>query len=300
MGSFPRSAGARPLHQAPGRARWLTLGKRSQKRFADATTYVLLLGMGLVSILPLLWMLSTSLKRSNELYVFPPQFIPAEPTLANYLELARFGILTSLRNSAIVATSVTLIVVFTSALAGYAFAKLSLPAGELLFILVLSGLMVPWEVIVIPLFIFVARLGWSNTFHGIILPMCASPFGVFVMRQFMLSMPSELLDAARIDGASEYGIFSRIVLPLTKPALAALSTLVFLGAWNNFLWPLLTTSRTDMRVLPVAIALFKQEFTASYGPMMAAATVGFLPMLILYLAFQRYFVQGITLSGLKG
>ena len=284
----------------PIRRARLVLGTRNRRYLADAATYVLLIVMGLISILPLLWMVSTSFKQTKELYVFPPQFIPPQPTVQNYLDLAKYGIFTALRNSVFVATTVTAIVVLSSALAGYAFAKLKFPAGEAVFILILCGLMVPWEVIVIPLFIFVARLGWPNTFQGIILPMCASPFGIFVMRQFLLSMPSELLDAARIDGASEMKIFWRLVLPLTKPALAALSTLVFLGAWNNFLWPLLVTSRTEMRVLPVAIALFRQEFSSSYGLMMAAATVGFVPMLALYLGFQRYFVQGITLSGLKG
>jgi ABC-type glycerol-3-phosphate transport system permease component len=185
-------------------------------------------------------------------------------------------------------------------MSGYALAKIPFPGRSLLFIGMISGLMIPWEVTIIPLFLLIVQLGWVNTFPGVILPMCASPFGIFVMRQFLLAVPGELVDAARLDGASEFGIFWRIVLPISKPAVAALSTLVFLSAWNAFLWPLIASSRNDMRTLPVGVALFQQQYTTNYGLMMAAATVAFIPALAVFLAFQRYFVQGITMSGFKG
>jgi ABC-type glycerol-3-phosphate transport system permease component len=160
--------------------------------------------------------------------------------------------------------------------------------------------MVPFEVLIVPLFIVIVRIHWVNTYQGIILPMAAGPLGIFIMRQFLLSMPGELLDAARIDGSSEFGIFWRIVLPLSRPALAALSTLIFLAGWNAFLWPLIATTKESLRVLPLAIALLQLEFTGVYGMMMAMATLTFAPPLIIFVAFQRYFVQGITLSGIKG
>jgi ABC-type glycerol-3-phosphate transport system permease component len=280
----------------------LVLNLRGRYRDLPGTilAHLALILVGAISLLPLLWMVSTSFKDTMQLYQYPPQFIPSEPTVMNYLELPRYGFHLALANSVFVSTAVTIIVVLTTSLAGYAFAKLPVPGGNVLFVIVLSGLMVPWMVIAIPLFVFVARLGWANTYAGIIIPMCASPFGIFVMRQFLLGIPTELMESARMDGASELGIFWRIVLPLAKPALAALSTLVFLGAWNAFLWPLLVSSRQEKMVISVAIALFQHQYTSSYGLMMAAATVGFVPILVLYLAFQSYFVQGIALTGIKG
>ena len=262
--------------------------------------YLLLIIMGAVSLVPLLWMVSTSFKDTKDLYRYPPQFIPPEPTLANYMDLPRYDFHLALGNSMLVSVTVTVVVVLTTSLAGYSFAKLPVPGGNVLFVIVLSGLMIPFMVVAIPLFLFIGKIGWANTYQGIIVPMCASPFGIFVMRQFLLGIPTELVESARIDGASEIGIFWRIVLPLAKPAIAALSTLVFLGSWNAFLWPLLVSSRASMMVLSVAIALFQHEFTTSYGLMMAAATVAFVPVLAMYVAFQKYFVQGIALTGIVG
>jgi ABC-type glycerol-3-phosphate transport system permease component len=288
--------------QAPRRSlTWRqTLVARRHRYLGDAATYLILLALGAGSILPLLWMLSTSLKDTGAFYIFPPQFVPPNPTLRNYVEFFQRGAWLFLRNSAIIALAVTAVAVAASTMAGYALAKIPFPGRTAVFILMLSGLMIPWEVTIIPLFLLIVQLGWVNTFQGVILPMCASPFGILVMRQFLLSVPSELMDAARLDGASEFGIFWRIVVPISKPAIAALSTLVFLSSWNAFLWPLIASSRNEMRTLPVAVALFQQQYTASYGLMMAAATVAFVPALITFLTFQRYFVQGITMSGFKG
>ncbi|MCC6945256.1 MAG: carbohydrate ABC transporter permease [Thermomicrobiales bacterium] len=281
-------------------------GRRTSWRIRDHHVhavfgFALLLILGAASLLPLLWMVSTSLKTTNALYVFPPQLIPDDPTLENYRKFfARDG-LTYARNSVIVSVSVTLIVVLTSAMAGYALAKIPFPGRHALFLTLLTGLMIPFEVVLIPLFVIIVKLEVANTFLGIILPMCASPFGIFVMRNFLLSMPNDLLDAARIDGDSEFGIFWRIVLPLSRPALAALSTIIFITSWSAFLWPLLASSSKETRTLPVAVSMANQlGFSANYGMMMAAATVTFVPALIIYLLFQRYFIEGITMTGLKG
>ncbi len=263
--------------------------------------YLLLIVLGAVSLLPLLWMVSTSLKTTNALYVFPPQLIPEDPTLENYRKFfARDG-WTYVRNSVIVSVSVTLIVVLTSSMAGYALAKIPFPGRHGLFLTLLTGLMIPFEVVLIPLFVLIVKLELANSFLGIILPMCASPFGIFVMRNFLQSMPTDLLDAARIDGDSEFGIFWRVVLPLSRPALAALSTIIFITSWSAFLWPLLASSGKETRTLPVAVSMANQlGFSANYGMMMAAATVTFVPALVIYLVFQRYFIEGITMTGLKG
>jgi len=272
-----------------------------EDRFHAGLGYLLLIVLGAVSLLPLLWMVSTSLKTTNALYVFPPQFIPEDPTLENYRKFFERDGWTYVRNSVIVSVSVTLIVVLTSSMAGYALAKIPFPGRHGLFLTLLTGLMIPFEVVLIPLFVMIVKLDLANSFLGIILPMCASPFGIFVMRNFLQSMPNDLLDAARIDGDSEFGIFWRVVLPLSRPALAALSTIIFITSWSAFLWPLLASSGVETRTLPVAVSMANQlGFSANYGMMMAAATVTFVPALVIYLVFQRYFIEGITMTGLKG
>ena len=190
-------------------------------------------------------------------------------------------------------------VIILGSMAGYSFAKLEFPGRNFLFFGMLGGLMVPFEVLMIPLFILVVRMKLANTFPGIILPMAAGPFGIFVMRQYLLSIPDELLDAARVDGASEFTVFWRIVMPMSKPAVAALGTLIAIGAWNMFIWPLIVTSKEEMRVLTLAISILQLEYRGLYGTMMAAATVAFVPALAIFLLFQRYFVQGIALSDLR-
>jgi ABC-type glycerol-3-phosphate transport system permease component len=274
--------------------------RRRAGPWGKATTYVVLILLGAGSILPLLWMLSTSFKQTEAFYVYPPQFIPENPTLSNYVEFLSRGAWRFITNTIVVSLSVTVIVAITSLMAGYALAKIPFRGRNVLFTLLLSGLMIPWEITIIPLYIIVVRLGWVNTYPGVILPMCATPLGIFIMRQFLRSIPSELIDAARVDGASEFAIFRQIVVPLCRPATAALATIIFLSAWGAFLWPLIASSSNEMQTLPVAIALFQQQYTSSYGLIMAGATIAFIPALSTFLAFQRYFVQGITMSGFKG
>ncbi|HEY7030719.1 MAG TPA: carbohydrate ABC transporter permease [Thermomicrobiales bacterium] len=276
----------------------LRTGRRRPLRHAGVYLALTILGAG--SILPLLWMLSTSIKQTTAFYVYPPKFLPDHPTFANFTDFFHRGAWRYLTNSVIVAVAMTVIVVVTSTMAGYAVAKIPFRGRNLVFGILLSGLMIPWEITIIPLYIIVVKIGWVNTYQGVVLPMCATPLGIFIMRQFLRSIPSELIDAARVDGASEFAIFRQIVVPLCKPATAALATIIFLSAWGAFLWPLIASSQNEKQTLPVAIALFKQQYSSSYGLMMAAATVAFVPALAIFLAFQRYFVQGITMSGFKG
>ena len=266
----------------------------------NITVYLVLAVLGTGSILPMLWMLSTALKRTDAFYTYPPRLLPDDPTFGNFTDFFNRGAWRFISNSLIVSLSMTVIVVATSTMAGYALAKIPFRGRGVVFGMLLSGLMIPWEITIIPLFIIIVEIGWVNTYQGVVLPMCATPLGIFLMRQFLRSIPTDLIDAARVDGASEFGIFLKIVLPLCKPATAALATIMFLSAWGAFLWPLIAASSKDMQTLPVAIALLKQQYSSSYGLMMAGATFAFIPALCTFLAFQRYFVQGITMSGFKG
>ncbi|MFD6140603.1 carbohydrate ABC transporter permease [Promicromonospora sp. NPDC060271] len=260
----------------------------------------LLIGLA-ASIGPLVWMLLSSVKPEGEIRQFPPTLIPDQVTWANYTEL--FATLSFPRyflNSVVVALLVTVGSVLFSAMVGYALAKLDFPGKRTLFALVMGTLMVPGMVTFVPLFVLVANLDLINTYAALILPFLAAPFGVFLMRQFMLDVPDELLDAARVDGAGEFRTFFRIVLPQARPALATLGILTFLGSWNNFLWPLVAVQSADRYTLPVALALYSTgQNTVQYGLLVAGATVIVLPILIVFLVLQRHIVQGISTTGLK-
>ena len=257
---------------------------------------------GLVaSIGPLVWMVVSSLKPEGEIRQFPPTLIPDEVTWTNYTELfASLNFPRYFVNSVVVALVVTVGSVLFSAMVGYALAKLDFPGRRTLFALVMGTLMVPGMVTFVPLFVLVANLDLINTYAALILPFLAAPFGVFLMRQFMLDIPDELLDAARVDGAGEFRTFFRIVLPQTRPARATLGILTFLGSWNNFLWPLVAVQNADLYTLPVALALYSTgQNTVQYGLLVAGATVIVLPILIVFLVLQRHIVQGISTTGLK-
>jgi multiple sugar transport system permease protein len=261
---------------------------------------VLVIGL-LVMVVPFVWMLLGSFKPTPELRQVPPTWLPESPTLGNYRDLfERLNFPRYFFNSAFVAAAVTAGNLLFCSMLGYALAKLSFPGKGLLFLLVLGTLMVPSIVTFMPLFVIEANLGIINTHAGLILPFLAGAFGAFLMRQFIMGLPDELLDAARVDGAGEYYIFFRIILPLLGPALATLGILTFLGSWNAFIWPLVAATTEDMYTLPVAIALFaigQQE--TNFGLLMAGAVVVILPVLIIFVLLQRYFTQGIAMTGIK-
>lgn len=260
------------------------------------------LGVGLVVVTsPFIWMAFSSLKSEGEIRRVPPTWWPEAPTLDNFRELFdRLDFPTFFGNSALVATAVTLGNVVFCSMLGYVLAKADFAGKALLFRLVLGTLMIPGMVTLVPLFVLVANMGLVNTYLGLILPFLAAPFGVFLMRQFFLGIPDELIDAARVDGASEARIFVQVVLPLAKPALATLAILTFLGSWNNFLWPLVVATTEDKYTLPVALALYSTgQNQTDYGLLLAGAVVVVVPVLVVFLILQRYFVQGIALTGIK-
>lgn len=264
---------------------------------------VLILTLGGVwMLLPLLWMLSASLMPLAEVIKVPPVwFAPQHYSLGNYWEVwAGAGFARFFVNSALVAVVITFLQLLTSSMAGFAFARYEFPGRTVIFILILSTLMIPFQVIMIPLFIMMARLGLVDTYWGMILPAIVSPFGIFLMRQFMLAIPKSLLEAARMDGAPEPFIYGSIMLPLCKPAIAALTIFTFLGAWDNFLWPLIVVNRKELWTLPIAMSRFTEQYIAQTHLQMAGASIMFLPILLIFLLMQRNFIEGIAMTGIKG
>ena len=260
------------------------------------------LAAGLVLLAgPFLWMLLGSFKTDAELRRVPPTWLPENPGLDNYRQL--FGQLdfpTFFFNSTLVATAITVGNLIFCSMLGYALAKLRFPGRRVVFALVIGMLMVPGMVTFVPLFVLVSNLGMVNSYPGLILPWLAGPFGVFLMRQFIMGLPDELIDAARVDGAGELRIFTSVILPLCGPALATLGILTFLASWNNFLWPLVVAQSEEKYTLPVALALYAiGENRTQYGLLMAGSVVIILPILLVFVLLQRYFVQGIAMTGIK-
>jgi multiple sugar transport system permease protein len=256
--------------------------------------------LAVVMLLPFLWMVSTSLMDEFGVFRFPPPLVPAPPRPRNYAEawsalpFGRFYVNTLGFAAATVAGQLV-----TSALAAYAFARLRFPGRDKILVLCLSMLMVPGIVLLIPRFLILNALGWVDTFPGLISTELVSVWGIFLLRQFFLSIPRELEDAARLDGAGEWTIFSRIVLPLSKPALATLALFAFVDAWKNFLWPLIATRSMEMRTVEVGIASFHSYYYSNWPYQMAAAVTAIVPILVVFFLAQRYFVRGIQLTGLK-
>ncbi|MFD8255073.1 carbohydrate ABC transporter permease [Streptomyces werraensis] len=258
----------------------------------------------LVMSAPFLWMALSAFKTRRDLTASPPVWIPSEWTLSNFsalldqLDMPRYFL-----NSLIVAVLVTLCNLLFCSMLGYALAKLEFTGRSKVFGVVLAALMVPGNLLILPLYVLMTRLGLIDTYAGLVLPFAAGAFGVFLMRQFMQSIPDELLEAARIDGAGEWYIFWRIVLPLVKPALATLTIFTFLGSWNNFVWPLIATNDPDKYTLPVALATFANDPNRTVGGgngmLMAGSLLVVLPVLLVFVVLQRHFTQGIATAGLK-
>jgi multiple sugar transport system permease protein len=260
------------------------------------------LGAGFIAmIFPFIWMILGSFKTNAEIRANPLGLLPEAATLDNYTQLfGRLDFATYFTNSVVVAVSVTVGNIIFSSMVGYALAKLEFRGKKILFALVLGTLMVPGVVTFVPLFVLTSNLGLVNSYPGLILPFLITPLGVFLMRQFISGLPDDIIEAARIDGASEWRIFARVIMPLCGPAVATLTILTFLGSWNNFLWPLVVATSEEKYTLPVALALYSVgQNAAQYGLMMAGAVVVVIPVLLVFIVLQRYFVQGIALTGIK-
>ncbi len=260
-----------------------------------------LLVLALASLAPLAWMLSVSFMPGGQASQFPPPLLPSQVTTDNYRELfARTGMAVNFRNSLGMSLAITLGSLLFNTLAGYAFAKLRFAGRERLFQLLLAALVIPAQVAMLPLFLLMKQMGLVNTWGGMVVPALASVFGIFLVRQYARSIPDELLEAARIDGAGEARIFFRIVLPMLKPVLVTLAIFTFMGAWNDFMWPLIVLTDQEHYTLPVALASLSREHIMDVEMMMAGAVVTVVPVLLLFLLLQRYYIQGLLLGSVKG
>jgi multiple sugar transport system permease protein len=277
--------------------------RRSRRRWfaRKAAGYAGLTFLAAVALAPFLWTLSTSLKNIDEVFVYPPDLLPSALKFSNYTTLwHELPMDRWIFNSAyIVILSVLGKLILTST-AAYAFARLRWPGRDFVFYAFLSALMIPWEVTLIPGFVLMRQFGWIDTHLALIVPSIGDVFGIFLLRQFFLSIPRELEDAARIDGAGYFGVFWRIILPLSKSALAVVAVLGFIGVWNAFLWPLIMINSTDKFTLPVGLQLLNSQHGTDWTVLMAGDVIALIPVVIVYLAAQKHFVQGITLSGIKG
>jgi multiple sugar transport system permease protein len=288
-----------------------SLFARLQRSWKEATpgervfmlvAYTILSGWALVSLFPLYWMVTTALKPPTVVMSLPPEWIPTNISLNNFREaFANSPVERWTFNSLLMAISVTVFQLLFASMAGYGFAKKQFPGREIIFWIYVSSMMIPGFALVIPLFTLMTNFGLVNTYIGLIAPGLSAPFGVFLMRQFIQTLPTELIEAATIDGCSEMRVYTHIILPLSKPGLAVLGIFVFIGQWNAFLWPLIVITSSDMMTLTVGFALLaNRELRVNYGAMMAAGTYMALAQVFVFFAFQRYFVQGITVGGLKG
>lgn len=269
-------------------------------------TYLLLTLIGIFFLAPLLWMLSTSLKQPSEYFTQDIRWIPQNPTLEHYRDLlgssesAQAPVRRWFLNSVIISSAATLLIVSIDALAAYAYARLNFRGKNLIFSILLLTLFMPGIMFLIPNYITIHKLGLLNTYPGVFLPGLASVFGVFFLRQFFSTLPTELEEAARIDGANQFQIFFRIILPLARPALATLAIITFLSSWNDFLWPLLVMTDVERQPLPVGLATLQGAYISEYGTVMAGAVIVAAPVLLLYILLQRYIVKSVATTGLKG
>ena len=279
--------------------------KMSNKKTNHAITmviiYAVLIIITALMLIPFLWMLSASLKMNKDVFTFPIQWIPDNPRWKNYVDIwTKIPLLTFVKNSAKLTIIVTLLQLFTSSFAAYAFAKMNFRGKNVLFLGYIATIAVPWQAYMVPQFMMMRAWHLNNTHLAIICLQAFSAFGVFLMKQFYEGVPSELCEAARIDGLTEYGIWFRIMLPLSKPALSTLTIFTFVSTWNDFLGPLIYLTRNELKTIQIGLRMFISQYSAEYGLILAASVITLIPVLIIFLALQKYFVQGVAATGIKG
>ncbi len=267
----------------------------------QALTYLLLFLGAVAAAFPFYWMIISAFKLKADLFVFPPKLWPYPVSLDSFARvITEAGFLRNLGNSVLVSVVYTALSVFLCALGGYAFAKYRFPGRNAMFAVMLGTMMLPFEVTIIPLFFLMIHIGWQDSFLAVTIPFAASAWGIFLMSQALRDIPDDLIDAARIDGCSEFGIFWRVVLPVSKPAVAALAILSFLSAWNDYLWPLIILNGKEAMTAPVALGLLKQGYFTDYAAMMAGSVLSAVPMLILFVVLQKFFIEGALFGAIKG
>ncbi|XUY28755.1 carbohydrate ABC transporter permease [Agrobacterium sp. rho-8.1] len=263
--------------------------------------YATVIAITIIMLLPFAWMLSASLKLSRDVFAFPIEWIPAHPRWENYTEIwTKIPLALFIYNTSKLTIIVTVMQLLTSSFAAYAFAKLHFPYKNTLFLGYIATIAMPWQVYMVPQFLLMREFGLNNTHLALILLQAFTAFGVFLMRQFYMSIPNELCEAARIDGMNEYQIWAKIMLPLSKPALSTLTIFTFVTTWNDFLGPMIYLTKTELKTIQIGLRMFISQYSAEYGLIMAASVVALIPVLIVFLALQRFFVEGVASSGIKG
>lgn len=267
----------------------------------DMLTYIVLTAAAVALVFPFLWMVSGAFKDALEVVKMPPQLLPDKFNFDNFIEIRKyFPIERFLLNSVFVSTVTTILQLLFCSMAAFVFAKFRFRGREALFMLYLVTLMIPRQVTLVPLFIMFSRLHLTNTMLGLVLPDIFSAFGTFLLRQHMMTIPDSFLEAAYMDGASHIKVFTRIILPLSKPALAALGIFAFMNSWNNFLWPLIIINSKELMTLPLGLTMLTGRWATEWNILMAGNVISFIPILIVYLFAQKYFIKGLTLGGNKG
>lgn len=277
--------------------------KIARRRISAKTVavYVLVIVITAVMLMPFAWMLSASLKLSRDVFVFPIEWIPSQPRWENYVDIwTKIPLALFIYNTSKLTIIVTLLQLLTSSFAAYAFAKLEFPYKNTLFLGYIATIAMPWQVYMVPQFLLMREFGLNNTHLALICLQAFTAFGVFLMRQFYMSIPTELCEAARIDGMNEYQIWARIMLPLSKPALSTLTIFTFVTTWNDFLGPMIYLTKTELKTIQIGLRMFISQYSAEYGLIMAASVVALIPVLVVFLSLQRFFVEGVASSGLKG
>lgn len=275
------------------------MSTRTMKSKAIVYTVLSVLAAGMV--VPFFWMVLASFKSSNEVFSIPMKILPTVWHFENYQTIwQKIPLLTFFKNTVKLTVITTVIQVFTSCFAAYGFAKVRFKGRELLFVIYVTTIAVPWQVYMVPQFALMSKLHLTNSHLGLILMQAFSAFGVFLMRQFMLGIPNELLEAARIDGLSEYGIFARVALPLLKPGIATLIIFTFVNIWNDFMGPMIYLNSTELKTIQLGIRMFISQYGADYALIMAASVCSLVPVLVIFIICQRWFVEGITAGGVKG
>ena len=267
----------------------------------SAVKYALLIGLAIVALVPFVWMVSSSLKTSIDVFSVPMRWIPAEFHWDNYTKIwERVPLLTYFKNTAVVAIIVTFMQILTSSFAAYAFAKMQFKGRDFLFMCYIGTIAVPWQVYMVPQFIMMRSIGLYDTIWALVVLQSFTAFGVFLMRQFYLGIPNDLSEAARIDGLSEYGIWARIILPLAKPAIATLCIFTFVNTWNDYMGPMIYLTTDINKTIQVGLRRFIQAYSADYNLIMAASLCSLIPVAVVFLFLQRYFIEGIATTGMKG
>jgi len=278
------------------------MSNHGNKILSDIIKYTVLILISFFMILPFVWMLSSSFKLPEDIFGYPPRLISQNPILSNYMFIFQEkNLLRVLFNTIIIALSATLLSLFFTTLGGYGFAKFEFPGKKILFIILLATMIIPGAVMMVPTFVIMREFGWVDKFWPLIVPGAASAFGIFFFRQYISTINDELMDAARIDGASEFGIFWRIILPIISPGMISLGLIFFMASWNNYLGPLIYLKSPENWTITVSInAMSGGAGLTSWGPQMAMSVISLIPLLIIFLVFQRRFAEGITAGAIKG